>query len=309
MSRNPRTTRRWIIAAGAAAALVIIVIIGVALVLVPRAASADDVARDYFAALQGDDATHVLEHVDGGAAAHSDAAAAFAGATGRISDVRADAAVVEGDTARVHAVATLAGEDRTLDIAMTRAGGQWRIDDGFLGAVTVTASVGDAVRIGDATLQEGALELLPAQYDVHGAPADLVDGDATVDVAPDRPATLELTTSLSPDALARAQQQVDAYVASCTAPATTVPDDCGLRVPWAADLRRADGFAYRVERSPQLRVGADGVTFVADGGVLVATVTGEARSGGAASVTYRDDAWTLRGTLVLDADGLTLEVR
>src|SRR3546814_16513216 len=82
----------------------------------------------------------------------------------------------------------------------------------------------------------------------------------------------------------------------------------GLRLPAAADLVSASAGAYGVEQLPRLTLAADGRAFDATGGVVVATVTGTTRDGATRSVTYRDDAWTLRGEVRIRGEQLILGV-
>ena len=51
-----------------------------------------------------------------------------------------------------------------------------------------------------------------------------------------------------------------------------------------------------------------GSGFAATGGTLVATAVGVDDGGGAASFTYRDSEWALRGSVGFTIDALTLEV-
>jgi hypothetical protein len=105
------------------------------------------------------------------------------------------------------------------------------------------------------------------------------------------------------------QEQLDAYADSCAQPAVTVPDHCGIVIPWAADLAQLTGVAFRIEQHPTVAISADGATFDATGGVLVATVSGTTRDGVAAEFTYRTDAWTLRGDIDADGDRILVSVR
>ena len=104
------------------------------------------------------------------------------------------------------------------------------------------------------------------------------------------------------------EEQLDAYAAQCAQASDAVPPNCGLRVPWAADLASLTSIAFRVEQTPQVVLSPDLRTFDATGGVIVATATGVTRTGDEASFTYRADDWALRGTIALTADGMQLVV-
>jgi hypothetical protein len=301
--------RRRTILGVAAGVVVLAAAGGVAAWLLLARPGPDDAARAYLEALASSDAGAVFAHVEGGRDAHAAAVEAFSGATERISDERVVAVAVDADTATVDAEASLGGETYDMSFTLTRDGDRWLVSSGFLGEARLTATLGDAVTIGDAVVGEGAVELLPARYTVTGAPADLVTGSADVDVLPDRSTSVSVETALSDAAISEAQRQIDVYAGTCTTGGATVPEACGLRVPWPADFTAASRFAYRVERTPVLRIDARGGGFVADGGDVTVTVTGTPRGDGPPAVTYRNDAWTLRGALVLDADGLTLSVR
>lgn len=105
---------------------------------------------------------------------------------------------------------------------------------------------------------------------------------------------------------AAAQQRLDAVVEACTRPATEIPEACGFRIPWAADLAEVDGIRFRVEEPPTLAVTLP--TFHADGGVLVATLTGTGTDGESAAVTYRTEDWMLRGDVTVKNAGVVLSV-
>ncbi len=96
---------------------------------------------------------------------------------------------------------------------------------------------------------------------------------------PARETAVSLSPSPTPEATGAAQAQLDAYADACTQPATTVPPNCGLRVPWAADLTALSSLAFRIDQRPVLVLSADARTFAATGGVVVATATGTTREG------------------------------
>ncbi|MGP3536265.1 hypothetical protein ACTU3I_15820 [Microbacterium sp. RD1] len=268
----------------------------------------EEAARAYLAALESGDAAAVRDLIDGGDGEHADAVTAFEDAAENLDGARLDDISVSGDTASARAHAELAGSRREVFFGLDRADGRWLVSHDFLAVVEVTPTVGEAIRVGETVLPADEVFLLPAVYEIAGAPKGLVDGVVTVALSNDEPASATLDSTLSAEALARAQAELDSYARACTAPAVTVPEACGLRIPWPADLATASGFRYRVERMPTVCVSADARTFVADGGVVIATVTGLTRAGAPASFTYRSDDWTLRGSVALTRDSLTLAV-
>jgi hypothetical protein len=231
--------------------------------------------------------------------------AAFAGASARIADVsfetRADGSVT--------ADATLAGEHATIGFALTQHDGRWVLGSDALAHLEVSTTMGDSVRIGGALVPAGIVRLLPAEYPVSAAPAGIVRGEATAAVTGESSAAVALEASLSPGATTLAQEQIEAYAGVCAEPATTVPDHCGIVVPWAADLSALDAVAFRIDRLPSVMIAADGATFDATGGVLIATARGTALDGTAASFTYRAEDWSLRGSIRFDGDEMVLAVR
>ncbi|MGN6218213.1 MAG: hypothetical protein ACTHNQ_01815 [Microbacterium sp.] len=111
------------------------------------------------------------------------------------------------------------------------------------------------------------------------------------------------------DRTAAIQEQLDHYADACAAPAKTVPEHCGIFVPWAADLAQLSGLAFRIEAYPVVVLSPDGRSFDATGGVLVATASGTTREGAPGSVTYRTGEWALRGDVVTHGDETTVSVR
>lgn len=150
--------------------------------------------------------------------------------------------------------------------------------------------------------------LLPALYDVFPAPVGILTGTATAALAPGGAATADLQPELSDTALETASAQVQAYIDACTAPADAVPANCGIRVPWAADLATLTSLSFRVETAPTLAFADDLSSFAATGGVLVATASGTTRDGSPGTFTYRSDDWSLRGGMAFSGNRLVLSV-
>lgn len=124
---------------------------------------------------------------------------------------------------------------------------------------------------------------------------------------PSTPASASPTPPSDP--LVAMQEQLDAYADACAEPAASVPEHCGIVVPWAADLAELSGIAFRIEQYPVVALSADGRSFDATGGVLVATATGTTRDGTPGAFTYRTDEWALRGDVSARDDRTILSVR
>lgn len=286
--------------------------------LVARSPSAEDAARSYLEALSaGDFAT-----IDEMRAVHLDdeteriIADAFAGADAFVKDPRIEEISSQGGTVGVRASAELAGERRELFFALGDEGGRWTLSGDYLATLEVTTSLagsdglaGESAWVGGALVPAGApVSLFPAEYSVEAAPRGILTGTASVAISNDGPSAVALEASLAPDATEAAQVQIDGYADACTQAAAAVPANCGLRVPWAADLATLTSIAFRIDQRPVLALSPDGRTFAATGGVVVATATGMTRSGADASFTYRADDWALRGTVSFEGDEMVLAV-
>lgn len=274
-----------------------------------RPPSPADTARAYLAALEKGDAKAALDLTDATDGARAQAEAAYAGATARLADSTVKQTSETAGTATVSVVYTLGGAEVSADLTLHDDGG-WTIADG-LGTITPTTTLGRAVTIGGtAVVTSGdTVELLPARYDVVATPAGILTGSTTADAAPGVETAVAVEASLDPGAAAVVQAQLDAYAQTCAKPATAVPPNCGLKVPWGADLSALKSLAFRIEKTPQVALAADASSFDATGGVVVATARGTARGGGEGVFTYRSDDWALRGSLSFDGAQLVLAVR
>ncbi|WP_169581223.1 MULTISPECIES: hypothetical protein [Microbacterium] len=308
--------RRTAIGLAIAAAVAIVTAVTIALVAWGPAGGPDSpegTARAYLDALAAGDG----EAVDALRAEPLDAltAEAFAGASAYLTDPRVARASAQGESAAVQAEAEIAGERVDLRLTLESTDEGWRVVDGDLGSVRATTvlagtPVGDAVWIGDALAPSASkVALLPAEYEVAAAPRGILTGSETIGVGPGAAVTVELDAALSPDAASIAQTQLDVYLDACAEPAPEVPDHCGLRVPWAADLTSLERIAFRIDERPVLALSADASTFDATGGVIVATATGAARAGGDGTFTYRADDWAVRGSVEFTGDEMVLSVR
>jgi hypothetical protein len=242
---------------------------------------------------------------------------AFAAADSYISDARIEEiSPAAGGLMSVRASAMLDGERRGVFFSMADGAGRWALSGDYLATIFTTTALdgdelpaGDSVWIGDALAPAGTpVGVLPAVYTVSAAPRGLLDGAETTAASNDRAAEVAIRVSVAPETAATAQEQLDVYAEDCAEPATTVPENCGIRVPWAADLTALASIAFRIEQLPTVEMGADGRTFAATDGVIIATASGTARTGGAGTFTYRSDAWTLRGSVSFEGDEMILAV-
>ncbi|MGO1770550.1 MAG: hypothetical protein ACTHZX_11405 [Microbacterium sp.] len=118
------------------------------------------------------------------------------------------------------------------------------------------------------------------------------------------------TTTPSEESVDEAVDEAfSSYLDECTAPATSVPERCGIVVPWAADLASLEELDFEVEKAPALTTDLDAGRFVASDGVLTATATGTTDDGATGSFSYRTESWTLRGTIRNDDGRVVLAVR
>lgn len=281
---------------------------GIAVWSATRSPGPSDVAMTYFTALASGDAQAALAVTDIPDAEHGDLTAAYEGAE-RVADPRVTEAVQSADAAQVVVSYDIGGEAHESALELIRAAdGAWALTSAT-GRVLVTPTIGDAAAIGDLTVPaDDELALLPGGYAVHALPRGLVEGAASAVITPGELTTVALEAAVAPAATAAAQEQLDAYATACTQPAAAVPANCGIRVPWAADLAALNSIAYRVERLPTVTLAEDAATFAATDGVVVATATGPTRDGGTGTFTYRTDDWALRGTITFSGNEMVLAV-
>lgn len=295
--------RRWWLVGGGVA-VVIAVVAGVLIWQASsRPATAEEAATAYLRALESGDAAAVEAT---GIEVSEAALDAFTGAAEFIDDAEVSA-VDENDDGSATADVDfgLGGEERTAQLTLSNADGRWTVDASALGTMTASATVGAFVGIGDATFPVGeGVGLLPAGYTVSAAPASLLEGRSTVLLLPGASAEVALEVALRPEATDAAQEQLDAHLDTCTAPAQTAPEGCGIRIPWGTEFRAVADIRYRIEQAPVISLTATG--FSADAGVLVATVTGTGQDGAERTTTYRTESWSIRGDLSFTAEGLEL---
>ncbi|MFJ6532014.1 hypothetical protein [Microbacterium sp. NPDC091662] len=261
-------------------------------------------ALDYLHALESGDPDAVAAT---GMKVSTSALDAFDAATAlieeaRVTSVREDA---DGASAAVDIEFVLGDAAQGGQLRLGVVDGRWSVDATGLGTVTVDSSIGSEVAIGDATMPVGkSIPLLPAIYTVAAAPATLLDGDSSVSVLPGGKTAATVDAAVRPEATAAAQDQLDDHLETCTAPATAEAEGCGIRIPWGTEFREVSGIRYRIDASPTITLTPTG--FTAEGGALVATVTGTGVNGESRTTTYRTDSWTLRGDISFTADGLVL---
>lgn len=291
----------------AAVVAVVLAVAGIAAVVVAIARpDAENVAQSYLDALTAGDAAAAAGLVAVGDEDRDRLVARHDGARPMPGPARVGEVDLDGDRGRAEYSGP--GGDGILDLVRTDAG--WQVAAGSLASVTATVDLGDSVRIGAERLAAGsATPLLPGGYVVRAAAPDVLVGEARTQLSPGDSADVAVDASLAPRALALAQEQLDAYAGACASPADRVPPQCGLLIPWAADLDTLESIAFRIERHPRLQISEDGASFAARGGVIVATATGITGAGEPASVTYRTDDWTLRGSVAVRGDEMALAVR
>ncbi|WP_300593056.1 hypothetical protein [Microbacterium sp.] len=292
-----------------AAGVVLLAVAGLVLWLLQRPPGPQAVAEDYLRALAGGDAETALDLVASDSLDPSMIEAAFAGATATISDAEVTGVIEDGETATASITYTLDSTSGSGELMLQQTPTGWKVAPDGLGTVTITSALGDAAAIGTAVFGVNEpVVLLPALYQIDAAPVGILTGALTVAVAPGSAATAALQPQLSDTALETASAQVQAYVDACTAPADAVPENCGIRVPWAADLATLTSLSFRVETAPTLAFAEDLSSFAATGGVLVATASGTTRDGSAGTFTYRTDDWSLRGGMAFTGNQLVLSV-
>ena len=298
--------RRGVAVAIVATAVIVVGGAGVGAWLLTRPAGPDATAAAYLDALTTGDgpraASLLADPGDADALAR-----AFGAAAARITDAHVSSTRTDGADAVADVAFTLDGAVRTAEVTLSQRDGGWFIGPDGLGTVTATAPLGAAAAVADVSFGLGvARTLLPAEYTVTAAPNQVLTGSAAATVLPGAAVSVDVPAALSADATAIAQRQLDGYEDACTASAATVPDHCGLRVPWAADLASLSQIAFRIEQRPTLVLSADGRTFAATGGIIVATASGTTPAGATQSFTYRADDWALRGAVTFTADAMTL---
>lgn len=105
----------------------------------------------------------------------------------------------------------------------------------------------------------------------------------------------------------RAQDELDALLTACAeSTASAPPEHCGISIPWGTEFAAVSGIRYRVEKLPMLEL--DGDSFTADGGVLVATVTGTGQDGSPRTETYRTENWTVRGDVEISPEKVEIDI-
>lgn len=296
--RAPAVKRRvpWVVGGVTA---IVLVAAALAWFLIPRG-SPEDQAMAYLQALADGDATSVRAI---GLDIPQATASAFADASDRVSAGTVVSSKTDGRTAVVDVSFELAGTRHESVLTLSQHDGRWVPDAASaLGSVRLAVPVAIA---GTALHGDTAL-LLPAVYDMNAAPADFLDGSATIEVLPGSTDKVDIDATLRPEATDAAQAQLDDHLAACTEPAAEVASSCGIAIPWAADFSAVSEIRYRIEESPVISLTPS--AFQADGGVLVATVKGTALDGSAESLTYRSENWSVRGDVTFAGDDIVLSV-
>ncbi|MGM7678398.1 hypothetical protein [Microbacterium sp. A94] len=292
-----RSRTVWIVVIAAA----VVVAAGLSWFFLARGSSAEDHAEAYFQALADGDLPAVRT---AGVIVDEQAAAAFLAAAEHLSDVSVSPLSEETSSATVAVSYRLAAQEYDTELTLLRDGERWVPEPASaLGAVTTNAPLA----IGDAVLQHDTeITLLPAAYTAVAAPSAFLAGETTFAVLPGSSEDIEIDATLRPEASVLAQEELDDYAASCTVSSTVLPASCGIVIPWAADFTSVSEFSYRVEKLPQITISR--TDFRAEGGELIATVTGTAPDGSNATRTYRTTTWSLRGDVSFTADDIALSV-
>nr|WP_201469242.1 hypothetical protein [Microbacterium hydrocarbonoxydans] len=122
------------------------------------------------------------------------------------------------------------------------------------------------------------------------------------------PAATALATP-SPEPREAAQRRLEEMLEECTddeALGGTMPEACGIRIPWGTEFAAVDAVRFRIDRMPVLHVTDEG--FVADEGILVATVSGTGQDGAPRTETYRTESWSVRGDLTVTDAQVEIEI-
>lgn len=278
---------------------VVVIALSLAWFLAPRG-SAEDQARIYLQALADGDVSAVRAT---GIDVPATTVSAFAQASGHLSDGEVESATADDHAAVIVVSYELAGARHESTLNFSQRGGHWVPDAApALGSVKyrVPAAIADTI------LPPGRTLLLPAVYDVSATPMEFLDGRTTIKVLPGSTQEVDLDTTLRPDAVDAAQNQLDDYLRACTEPAAQSPSSCGIAIPWAADFSAVSEIRYRIEQTPVISITPS--TFHADDGVLIATVTGTAPNGSQESFTYRTANWGVRGDVSFTTDDIVLSI-
>jgi len=270
----------------------------------------EEAAAAYLRALESGDPAAVEKT---GAVVSPETLETFSEATALVEDAEvtsiegSDSAPVGGATAVAEISFRLADEEHTAELTLSPVDGRWVVDDSGRGSVTAAPSVGTFVAIGEHTLPAGeATALLPATYTVTAAPVALLSGEKSVTVLPGDETAVDVDVSVRAEATTAAQKQLDEHLETCTEPGTALPIGCGIRIPWGTEFREVSDIRYRIEQLPTIVL--SGADFRADGGALVATVTGTGQDGAARTTSYRTESWSVRGDVSFTEDGVALTV-
>jgi len=127
------------------------------------------------------------------------------------------------------------------------------------------------------------------------------------DAAPQQTPSSSPVATSAPPIDAQAQDRLDEHLAACaSSTGSTPPEHCGISIPWGTEFASVTGIRYRIEKLPTVVI--DGDAFTAEGGVLVATVTGTGQDGAARSETYQTSDWAVRGDLVVEDGVVSISV-
>lgn len=264
--------------------------------------TAEDTALGYFRALAAGDINAVRAS---GLQVDTVTAAAYATASGMLGQPKVISSKTVQGGVQVRIGYSMAGRKLAAEVVMIREGDHWTAKKTPTGNLRVESAWG-TITVGGVPLDTPSIDLLPAVYPIAAGPSALISGAARIGVVAGAEQVIVLEPGFTTKAEKTAADRVDSYLEYCTRPATAIPENCGISVPWAADLATMSEVRFRIEKAPTLKLTPPG--FSATGGVLVATVTGTDPNGAPATKTYRSDAWALRGQLDFAPDGFTIAV-
>ncbi|WP_396668033.1 hypothetical protein [Microbacterium sp. R86528] len=288
-----------------------VVLAGAAVGVVFLANSADgpaEAAQSYLSALASGDGESAADLIVGSPRDASELASALDSAASLITSPE----VMSVDVADAQATAAFAfsleGEIVEGTFTLVKTADGWGLADDAVGVIVPTAQQGDSAMIaGTLVSSDTTVVLLPATYSVTAAPVGLLEGTVTARVTPGATVDAATPAELSAEAVATVQRQLDAYADVCAASVDSVPDECGIRVPWGVDLASLHRIAFQISSYPIVDL-SDDESFRSSDGVITATATGITRDGEERSFTYRADDWAMQGTVQFIGNEMVLSV-
>jgi hypothetical protein len=226
-----------------------------------------------------------------------------------------------GDSANVELTYSIDGTVYDGNLQLSKDGKQgvffdkWKIDKPLLASVYVYTTEGNMVSVNGNDVDFGKsyeLAAYPAAYEIGAPESSFFEAEAQTFVAATGSKAvydsidLELTpTQELTDAV---QEKVNEYLDTCATQTVPNPENCGLRSLYYFDFSGEPSFSYKVDKYPEITVDETGTYFDATKGKVTGTATGElSYPGGQGSAVYTWDDWTVRGSIVIDGDEVTIE--